>query len=332
MNTFLERVKKALKRRLKRWTLSYLIWIYRQHYRKWRIQFLSQAKREHILKTLPEQILSGDMCVITATLGARYFGNRDNLLEHFLNSFLQMTEDSRRVEIFIKIDLDDDLLFFYRIKEKYGKRINVRFFPSERAGGYADMHIWHSTLIQKRSPSSRVLQGLTEDAEFIYKHWDKELLACMNVMPHKYFIGTPSALEETIEVMGPNPVHPVPVYWIRGDDFPSFSIPLLNITGRIASQRPGWTSFGNLFLVDSFSGDILKTLWQRHKINCHMRTPQLFRRLGVFSWAESPTRTKLRNETLLKFFLKENQVVRDEMADAIAQEVNRLSLVTKGSS
>ncbi len=325
MNTFLERVKKALKRRLKYWTLDYVIWVCSQRYRQWRMRFLSPVQREHILKTLPEQVMPGDMCAITATFGARQLGNRDNLIEVFLNTFLQMTEDPRRVEIFIKVDLDDDLLFFDRMKQKYGKRINLRFFPSERGGGYADMHIWHSTLIQRRSPSSRALLILSEDAKFIYKHWDKELIARMDAMPHSYFIGTPCSLEEAMMTCGPNPVHPVPVYWIRGDDYPVLSIPLLNATGRVARQHPGWTCMGNLLLVDGFSGDILKSLWLRRKVNCHMRIPQFFQRQGVFAWSESPQRSQLRTQTLLKFFLKANQVVRDEMADAIVEDSQKVA-------
>lgn len=331
MNAFLQRARKALKRRLKYWTLSYVIWVCSQRYRAWRMRSLSPQRREHILTTLPRQVLrAGDRCAITATFGARQLGNRDNLLEFFLNTFLHMTEDPRRVEILVKVDLDDDLLFFYRIKQKYGQRINLRFFPSERGRGYADMHIWHSTLIQKRSPSSRVLLILSEDAEFIYKHWDKELLARMDAMPHDYFIGMPCSLEEATMTVGPNPAHPVPVYWIRGDDYPVWSTPLLNATGRVAQKYKDWTCMGNLFNVDGFSGDILKSLWLRHKINCHIRIPLFFLRRGVFAWSESPQRAQVRTQTLLQFPLKENQAVRDEMADAIAEEFNKIISANKG--
>lgn len=332
MRAFFQRVKKAIKWRLRHWTWGHISWVCSQHYRKWRMRFLSPSQRECILNALPAQVINmEDTCVITITFGSRQFGNRDNLLKNFLNTFLKMTEDPRRFEIFIKIDFDDDLLFFYRIKKRYGQKINLRFFPSERRRGYADMHIWHSSLIQKRSPNSRALLILSEDARFTYKHWDKELIARMDAMGHDYFIGTPCSLEEAISIMGPNPAHPVPVYWIRGDDYPILSFPLLSLTARVAQQYPNWTCLGNLFNVDGFPGDILRSLWLRHKINCHMRIPLFFRRQGVFCWTANPKRAQLRNETLLKFFLKENQDVRNQMADAIAQEFNKLSLVSKGS-
>ncbi len=330
MNAFVQRVKKAIRWRLKHWTLSTLIWWCRQHYFKWRMRLLSPKQREHIIQTLPQQIVpAGNKCAITVTFGARYFGNRDNMLENFLNSFLRMTEDILRIEIFIKVDLDDNLLFFYDLKRKYGTRINLRFFPSDRGRGYGDMHIWHSTLIKKRSPSSRALLILTEDSEFISKGWDRQLIACMDAMSHNYFIGTPVSLEETISLKGPNPPG---IYWLRGDDYPIVSVPLLDITGRIAAKYPGWTSMGNLLLIDSYSADLLKSLWHRHKFNCHMQTPPLFNRRGIFSWTDSPHRAHLRNDSLAKFFRKENQDIRDEMGDAIAREVNKLSLATKGPS
>jgi|GEM_PF-5970392 len=325
MNAFFQRVKRALKRRWRQYNPGFAVWFVRQKYFKWRIRRLSPARRAQLLRTLPEPVMNvGDACAITVTFGSRQLGNRDNLLDVFLNTFSKMTEDTRRVEIFIKVDLDDDLLFFSRIKDKYAAKVNVRFFSSEQGRGYADMHIWHSTLIKKRSPSSRALLILSEDAKFIYRHWDKELMARMDAMPNGYFIGTPCSLEEAITIMGPNPTTPVPVYWVRGDDYPILSFPLLEATGRVAAKYPEWTCLGNLFNVDGFPGDILRSLWLRHHINCHMQIPQFFRRQGVFSWTDSPTRSKLRNDTLLKFFLKENQAVRDEMADAIAQEVGAL--------
>ncbi len=60
-----------------------------------------------------------------------------------------------------------------------------------------------------------------------------------------------------------------------------------------------------------------------------MRIPQFFQRQGVFALSESPKRMQLRNETLLQFFLKENQAVRDQMADAIEEDLRQLSLKQK---
>ena len=323
MNAFIEKVRKALKRRLKYWTWTQVIWLCQQEYFRWRMRYMNPKQRNRTLQSLSKKIVQAEgKCALTVTFGARYFGNRDNLLENFINSFLKMTEDYLRVEILIKVDLDDNLLFFHRIKEKYGSKINLCFFPSERGGGYADMHIWHTTLMKHRTHSSKALVILTEDAEFVFKHWDRNLMDLIDALPHPYFIGAPCSLEETISILGPNPVIPVPIYWIRGDDYPVVSFQLLEVTGRVAQQYPGWTAMGNLLLVDGFSGDLLRSMWLRHKVNSHFEFPQLFQRLGIFSWSESPQRAKLRNDSLIKFFLKENQAVRDEMADAIVQEIN----------
>lgn len=325
MNAFIQKVIRAIRRRLKYVSVSYWTWVVGQKIGQWRIKNISAKRREEIINELPKRIIEpGKACLITVTFGSLFVGNRDPLLEDQLESYLAMTSDDRRVEFLVKVDFEDDLEYFYALKKKWGHKVNIRFFPSARGRGYADMHIWHSTLIKRRCESSRILLILSEDAKFIYKNWDVELIKRMDAMPHNYFIGTPCTLEEAITVMGPNPVTPVPVFWIRGDDYPIFSFPLLMTTEKVAAKYPDWTCLGNLFNVDGFPGEILRGLWKREELNCHLEIPQFFKRQGVFSWTDSPSRNKLRTATLLKFFEKETQDVRNEMASAIAAEVRKL--------
>ncbi len=326
----IQKIMRAIKRRLKKIHPSNLWWILNQKYRCCRMSSLNHKYVQHILQELPKATINREHeCKITVTFGSRQFGNRDNLLTKFFTTFLAMTENAYHFEFLIKVDFDDDLFFFYKTKKRFEKRINLRFFPSERGRGYADMHIWHSTLIKNRNPASRALLILSEDAEFTYKHWDRKLLECMDSIPHNYFIGTPCTLEQAITIMGPNPTIPEPVYWVRGDDYPILSFKLLEATERVARKYSGWTCLGNLFNVDGFPGDILRSLWLRHKINCHMQIPLFFQRRGVFCWSENPKRAQVRSETLLQFFKKEHQAVRDEMADAIVEDLNKFSLLPK---
>ena len=43
-----------------------------------------------------------------------------------------------------------------------------------------------------------------------------------------------------------------------------------------------WTRFGILIIADGFPGDILRSLWLKHNVNCHICMPQMFQRQGVF--------------------------------------------------
>jgi hypothetical protein len=304
-----------------------LIWVGDQWLRKLRMNLLSAEQKENIGIELMDNdcFNSSKECFITITFGSRQFGNRDNRLKDFLQSFLAMTVEPSRVEILIKIDDDDDLRFFQVVKRSYGGRINLRFLVSGRGRGYADMHHFHDNLLRLRSPSTRLLYILTEDAVFIRSGWDIELMAILNSRQHDFFIGTPASFEETIMIMGPDPVKPVPIYWVRGDDFPIFGLELLDCTKGVALEYPGWTCLGNLFNVDWFSGDILRRLWQINNMNLHVQVPQFAERKGIFSWNENPQRNHLRTKTLQSFFLEENQKIRDKMATAIFENVKKRS-------
>jgi hypothetical protein len=260
-------------------------------------------------------------CLITMTLGSRQFGHRDNYLENFLRSFLEMTEKPGRVEILIKVDDDDDLLFFHHIKRKYLGKIDIRFLVSERGRGYADFHQYHESLLRLRSPSSRIWNLQSEDAVFVLSKWDSQMLSILADYPHDCFIGTNCPFEEAISIHGPFPVSP-PVYWVRGDLFPVMGYGIIKCMGEVARKYPGWTSFGNSETVGGFAGDILRRLWERHQMKLHVQFPAFTEERGIVGWYANPDRHDRRTETNINFFLKENQKIRDEMVDAIHQYLN----------
>ncbi len=164
---------------------------------------------------------------MTITMCSRIFGNSDHNLSLFLDSFIEFTHYPDRVEILIKVDDDDDLPFFYDIKRRYSARVNLRIFPGARGIGYAGMHLWHHNLIKNRNPNAKLDFILTDDAAFEFKHWDDQLVSLLERREDTYFIGTACSLDEAITFVGPNPVTPVPVYWIHGDDYPIFGFDLL---------------------------------------------------------------------------------------------------------
>lgn len=312
--------------------LSDFRWLIDQYQRRLRMRRLTPQQILELRRVLMEK--GGrprPECLITITFGSRQFGNRDNRMVDFLNSVVATTEDTRRVEILLKIDEDDDLLFFRNIQRTYQSKLVLRFLVNERGRGYADMHKYHTSLLKLRSPSSRMLYILTEDAVLTVPRWDTQLLELTAHRADNFFIATPATFAETISIMGPNPVKPVPVYWVRGDDFPIIGMRLLDCTARVVAMHPGWTCLGNLFNVDGFSGDILRRLWELHRMNLHIPVPQFAQRTGVYNWAASPERNSLRTETLLDFFKEPNQKIRDEMVEAIALAVTHPARVNAQS-
>lgn len=321
MNKNLKKIKRKIYRKV-----FDRVWNINQRLRRSRLASTPKGKLGEIIRqlTIPDVQFKDAKPLITVSFGSRQLGNRDNLLENFCKSFLKMTQNPSLIEIILKIDDDDDLIFFSDIKKKFGNKINIRFVVSPRGRGYADMHIWHADAFKRRSPSSLALFILTEDVEFCFKNWDTKLIAMIKARPDNFFIATPCPLEEAIRLIGPNPVKPVPVYWLVGAEFPVIGMDLLKCTQKVAEKHPGCTCYGDLFLIDSFSGDLLKGLWEKYEVNLDMEIPEFAVRKGVFSWTDSKERSDVRNNTLLEFFKEKSQKIRDEMVDLIYREYNRL--------
>jgi hypothetical protein len=306
------------------------LWYIDQCFRRIRLRFTSIEKlggiKEELIKDERSTWPKSD---ISLTLPARRLRFGDIALTEFLESLLNMTKNIEKIEVLLKIDTDDDLIFFYKIKKKYKKRINLCFFISERGSGYAHVNKYLFELSKLRSPTSRVWMNQAEDALFVLKDWDFVLLSAIGVLPHEFFITSDTTFEETISICGPNPVEPTPVYWIRGDLFPIIGNGISACTEEIAAKYPNWTSLGNDFNTPGFIGDLLKRLWELHGLNLHIRTPTLsIENATPFFGGWVGKKELLRSDGLINFFKDENQAIRDEMVNLIKQkydeEINRL--------
>lgn len=303
-----------------RQNISDLLWRINQSWRFLLLKLCSKGKIQWISTALSEKTYS-DGSIVTITFGSRKFGNSDNNLTLFLDSFLEFTHCPDRVEILIKIDDDDDFPFFYDIKRRYSARVNLRFFPSARGRGYEDMHLWHHNLIKNRTPCAKLHFILTDDAIFEFKHWDDKLVSLLEKREDTYFIGTACSLEQAITYYGPNPVTP-PVYWIRGDDYPIYGFDLLNSAAKVAETFPGWTEFGNLQLVDQYAGALLETAWKKFGVNLHEQIDlYAARKGGNFCWSESPERSEIRTRTLTDFFSHESEIKRERIVRQILTDM-----------
>lgn len=297
-------------------------WVADQTIQRWKLR-LTPADR---LETIKRELLHDDRPSwpppqITLTLPARRFGHKASYIDEFLESFVRTTERPDRVEMLIKIDEDDDFLFFHALKTRYEKQINICFFLSERKAGYASLNDYYASLVSEHSASSRIWMLQSSDGLFKLPQWDTCILAAAEGFTHDYFVITDCSFDEAISIKGPYPVKPEPVYWVRGALFPIMGFGILCCTAAIASRYPGWTSLGNTTNVDGFAGDILRRLWQRHGINVHAEVPLFSVENKPRGWEGVKDREQLRTRNLLAFFYEENQRIRDEMVDLIAGEL-----------
>ena len=272
-----------------------------------------------------EQDVNFTDAIFVFTFGSRIVDNRDNILDKVFASFLENTNDINLFEFRIKVDDDDNLMYFAKLEKKYAK-IQMSFHATPRGNGYADMHLWHNQLFEKRSNSVKYHIIITDDALFSVKNWDVDLLEriALKETITKYWIGMPNRLEDAIKVMGPNPVTPTPVFWIAGTDFPILSAALMYKIKEFTRKLPdkSWTPYGNLFNIDSYFGDILKNMSVDKAKVCHLEVGNYFKRLGVTSWTGyiwpgESYKGKLRTKTLSAFFDSGNQDIRNRLSSYI---------------
>jgi len=293
-----------------------LKWVVNQKLRKMALKAKTSTELDALRFNLGKKNYT-DGSVIVITFGSRWFGNPDNELSDFMETYLATTRVPSRAELLIKIDDDDDLTYFAEIKEKYGQHVNIRFISTPRGRGYEDMHIWHHDLVRYRNPAAKVHYILTDDAKFERRCWDDELMSILDRRKDTFFIGTACTLDEATTYYGPNPVEPVPVYWIRGDDYPIYGFDLLESIARKSKEFPGWTEFGNLQLVDQYAGALLEVAWKQFGANLHEQI-NLYaaRRGGKFCWSHSPVRAEIRTRTLTNFF---NEVSKNQRYEIVQQ-------------
>jgi hypothetical protein len=302
----------------------------------WILKDLFYRLRRKILKKRMNQIIkdnetsvSYDNSLFVLNFGSRLIGNRDNVLEKVFDSFLQTTANPKMFEFRIKIDYDDDLVYFENLKIKY-TGIQMAFNYTPRGNGYADMHIWHNELLNLQSNNVKYHIIITDDALFSMLNWDLDLVSRIEEkeLETHYWIGMPNKLEEAVKLLGPNPIFPEPVYWIAGTDFPVLSVNLVNLISEVVnkSENRHWNAFGNLFNIDSYFGDLLRNMELKAAKICHLEIGNYFKRVGITSWNSyiwpgESKKGKLRTTTLSTFFNNDSQDVRNRISSHIEQKI-----------
>ena len=101
-----------------------LKWVVNQKLRKMALKAKTSTELDALRFNLGKKNYT-DGSVIVITFGSRWFGNPDNELSDFMETYLATTRVPSRAELLIKIDDDDDLTYFAEIKEKYGQHVKL---------------------------------------------------------------------------------------------------------------------------------------------------------------------------------------------------------------
>lgn len=215
------------------------------------------------LESVP--VPSASECLITLLLPTRKLGNPDNRMETLLSSFEELTEHPERCEILLKVDADDDLSFYYGLKKRFSA-LNLRFFVTPRGRGYADVHRHFAYLADRASPTSKACVFLNDDLKITRRGWDQdayELIQGGTV----FFAGAISP--DTIGTLNLVGNHPRPHYSYVSDSFPIFSMKLVESLRSASEGLEGWTSLGNLYVLDAFLTSLILLFRQKHGIDIY---------------------------------------------------------------
>ena len=265
---------------------------------------------------------SGSHISLTLTLPVRYFHVKNIYFERYLETLLDKSYDLSSIELLVWVDEDDNLKWFSDLKVKYAGILRMIFFIGPQRGGYQSTNYFHAELIKNKSCDSRIWVMQASDCSIEISNWDKILLEIVARSAKNYFICTDASLEESISIKGPNPIVPKPVYWIRGALWPIVSTNLLDDLLSAVPPDREWTILGKSFNMDGYFGDLLRHLYQQHRLNIHIQVPEFFKEYNPVGWKGVKSREDLRTRTLLELFSFSTQAVHKYLAYILAKKIN----------
>jgi len=257
---------------------------------------------------------------ITITFSSRKIGNRDNHVEALLGSFAATTRHSERFEFLIKVDDDDDLFFFRRIKRQFAQ-LNLRFFVTSRGQGYYDVIAFNSFLIDQSSSSTKVWFGLSDDAVFCREGWDTDVFDLIKT-GGEFIVGSKTP-EDQVNIIGPLPVSHTPGYLYDCEPYPMTSWNLIEGLKSATQDLEGWSALGILPASDLFLAGIDAGLRIRHdKVVYRQIGKYCDRRFRRVSWANDPKRSSAVSNVLKAFWEPGAVETRDMIVDRVHKSTN----------
>lgn len=305
----------------------------REYFIRTRLRQLSQQERVDIIKELedPGSFPTGNVR-LTFTVASRRLGNRDSNLARLLESLILLAKRPETCEVLVKIDEDDDLLHFLRVKQRFRSKIRIRIFVTPRLRGYADAHIFAEHLIRNALPCAKTWMVLTDDGVFVCPNWDEVLFAAIDAFPSEYYIGGELPFEDIVAIRGPWPKEPEPIYWYGSNPYHFASIKILNVIADVTRRFPGWTRYGSGFCFDTFFSAIAATVWEERGARIYLQERRIVERTGVFSFTFNERRNRVRSDALLDLMSKAHREKRLEIAEAIAKAADLPFIERKGEA
>jgi hypothetical protein len=202
-----------------------------------------------------------DTTRISLVGASRRLNNPNNTLHLLLESLLEFTRDPSCIEVVLRIDRDDDLLYYYDLKRRYDSHIRLLFPVGPQKRGYRGLHTLVASTLDHIAPSSRIVLGCTDDSVIARKDWDISFLEVLQDFPDEiFFINT--LRDYTIPYD-----QPLWYFWQLLTGGPpallaGVSRALLDILKSEAAKYSGWTAFGNSVMCDSFFETLQMYLWQ----------------------------------------------------------------------
>ena len=290
----------------------------RENVRRAQLRRLDEAKRGELAAKLAESDSGFDVKISVMCLSRR-IGNRDSNLPRMLNGLLATADRPDCIEVLVKVDLDDDLPYYLRLKRRYSGKLALCIIATERRRGPADMHHFYEQLLAHCAPSAGIVFIASDDGVFVHRGWDADVLAARKDAVSDLFVGGELPFEQVVSLQGPvqAPLAPRLLYQYRVNNYPFISIPLLRLIGETVQCMKGWTPFGSSMGVDLFVSAVIATVWEEYSVSIYIQRDRLIERTGVVSYLFTPERDRTRTETLMDIMSATHRGVRQQIAERI---------------
>jgi hypothetical protein len=291
-----------------------------------KLKKMSKESMQELITFLSEFSISSNEVRTSFIGGSRYLHNPNNRLNQFLDSLINHTSDLSKIEVLARIDEDDDLLFYKRIKIKYGSKIRMRFVVGSANNGYEKLFSLVSELINYLSPSSKIVAGFADDCLIVKRNWDVFFEGIANTYQDNIFF-----INTTRNFSLPYNENESTFFWLLWSHgppslFTAVGREVLNLTAQVASQHKDWTPYGNTLLCDSFFETLQYYIWQ----STHLKREPVFADMVYLQpdllipkhkegALTSASPVAIRSNT--KFLKDETQVVIKEMATRILNNI-----------
>ncbi len=284
------------------------------------LALVSMEKKREIIAELQNSPIDEDQIDLIATVMVRRFGNRDSNLAALVDTIFKYSSNLSRIEVIVKIDDDDDLLYFLRQKRRVGNAFRFRIFVTPRGAGYRDGHVFHDELVRRASSKAPMWIVLTDDSRVVARDWDQEILRAHQDTFSSFTVVGDRDLERILppDACPAEPENDVPAhFW--ANDYPAASTALLAAI-RDWPERPSqWTCFGDTFSFDAFFSAIVSHAVREQNLDIYRQTKPLVRRGGANIYYDDKTRSVTRTRAIQHMMSDGSVTRRSELLSYLAR-------------